>query len=137
MSTVRHGQSVSKAATSGGGRHDVLEVVEDEQRVPLVQIVVQAVAQGTAAHLAQTQRLSDGGDDEIRLAKGVEGHEPDPAQEQIGHLGCDLNGQPGLANPTGAGESQQADVGADELGSDGGDFALAANEGRERGRQIH
>ena len=104
--------------------------------MPLVQIIDQAVAQRTAAHLAQTQRLSDGGDDEIRLAKGVEGHEPDPAREHIGHLGRDLNGQPGLANPTGAGEGQQADVGADEQGSGGGGLALAANEGSEWGRQI-
>ena len=65
----------------GRGRHDVLEVVEDEQHVPLAQILGQAVAQGAAAHLAQTQRLGDGGDDETRLAEGVEGHEPDPVRE--------------------------------------------------------
>ncbi len=120
----------------GRGRHDVLEVVEDEQHLPLAQIIGQAVAQGTAAHLAQTQRLGDGGDDETRLAEGVEGHEPDPVRERIGHLGRDLDGQPGLANPAGAGEGQQADVGAEQQGGGRGSLALAADEGSERGRQI-
>jgi hypothetical protein len=70
----------------------MLEVVEDQQQAPLAQMLGQALAQGTTAHLAQIERLGDGGNDESRLAEGVEGHEPDAVRERMSYLGRDLDG---------------------------------------------
>ncbi len=120
----------------GRGRHDMLEVVEDEQHVPLMQIIRQEDAQGTAAHLVQTQRLGDGGDDEAWLSERVEGDEPDAVKEHIGHLSRDVDGQPSLAHATRPGEGEQADVGAEQQGGGRGGLALAANEGSEWVGQV-
>ena len=114
----------------------MLEVVQDEQHVPLAQIRGQEIARGPSAHLVQTQRLGNSGDDESRLAERVEGNEPDPVREGTDQLGRDLESQPGLADPTRAGEGEQADIRAEQQTGNRGGFALAADEAGEWSWQI-
>ena len=120
----------------GAGGHDVLEVVEDQQRPALPQVGGQPLGQGPTAHLAQPQRLRDRGQDKAGLAQGVEGHEPDAVREVRGDLRGDVQGEPGLADAAWAGQRQQADVRTAQQGGGRRDLAHTADEGGERHRQV-
>ena len=98
---------------------------------------VRRLAQGTAAHLAQTQRLGDGGDDESQARGGDRGARtrPRPGTASATSAATWMASRV-LPTPPGPVRVKQADVGAEQQGGGRGGLALAADEGSERGRQI-
>jgi hypothetical protein len=115
---------------------DVLEVVQDQQRLPLPEELAQALLRRPRGRLPRTESLGDGRGNQDRIADRGEGNEPDA----IGELGGDLLGdpdrQPRLADPARTGQGDQADAGPAEQGDDRRDLPLPADEAGERQRQV-
>ena len=119
----------------GGGRQDVLAVVEHEQQTPARQrrrrcsSVTDASGAGRDAQRGR-HRVGHG----RGVADGGQLDQPDPVGELVRQLGGDLDGQAGLADAAHAGEGHQP-VGAHQL-ADLLHLELAADEAGELHRQV-
>ena len=78
------------------GLGDLLQVVEHQQGVPVLQVLLEVVQQGTAGCFIDTQDLRDGGDDHPGIGNVGEGHEKSPVTELMDHLRGQLQREPRL-----------------------------------------
>ena len=109
----------------------MLEVVQDEEQLPVAQRGDQPFADWSLPMLPQAKGLSDRGRNEVRVSHGGERNEGH-AVGKVGHqiLGHP-KGQPRLAGPTGTGQREQAQVGPAQRGSHRANVALPTQEGRQ------
>jgi hypothetical protein len=118
----------------GTGRHDLLEVVEDEQHPVLADVLGEHLDRGTTSTVHDTQRASDRRGDEGRVADRFERHEPDAVGESIGRRGRELEREPCLARAARAG--QRDEPGAAQQRQRLGELPFPAHEGRQLGGQV-
>ena len=92
---------------------ELLEVVEDQQRSPVAQVVAHdvgridvAVGAGRAAH-AEAEKAHDRGRYTGRVLHGVERYEEHPSREALRGAAGGLDRQPRLAHAAGAGEGDE------------------------------
>ena len=111
---------------------DVLEVVEDEQGILPLQEVRDPLQERSMAGLTHVQRLRDRREDQGGVTDGGQRHEPDPIGKVPRGLLGDPQGEPGLADPTGSGEGQEADVVSLQQVAQGRHLALTTDERGER-----
>ena len=86
----------------------MLEVVQQEQRLPPGEGVQQALGEGEPLHLADVKGLGDGRGDEAGVGEGGQVDEADPASHGRGDGGREA----GLPGAPGAGQAHQAHLGA-------------------------
>jgi len=91
-----------------GGGQQVLEVVQDEQDLPLAQLADQVVHQGTVPGVLQPEALRDRGRHQPRVADRRQRHEEDAVRVVAGHLGGQRDAEPGLAAAARPGQRDQA-----------------------------
>ena len=116
------------------GAHHLLAVVEDQQRLPRLQMRAQRVRERLARLLAHGEHLRRLVRDERRIADRREVQEPDAVGIRVEHVGGDLQRQPRLAETAHAEQRQQA-VALEEL-SGLLELALASDERGELLRQV-
>ncbi len=141
------GAGVEAIREGAGGVDAQLEVVEDEAAAEFGEASREAIRWRVPVVDAETECLSDGGQDMGWVADGGEGNEADAVRVGRAEGMGSLDRDPRLADAAGTGQSQQADVvwesvlgrGAvrgrsEDRGDGGGDF-VAADERGERLRQ--
>src|SRR5207248_2287859 len=119
-----------------GGWQDLLEIVEQEQHVFITERGFEQIEQGPRCSLFEIEGLGDGGDDQGGVAEGGERNEVDAIGKVSEQVGGDLQGQAGFAAAAGAGEGEEADLGATQEGTDSRYLMLAPKEGRELCGQV-
>ena len=90
-----------------GAGQQVLEVVQDEQDLPLVQLADQVVHQRPVPGVLQPEALRDGRRHQLRIPDGCQRHEIDTVWVVGRHLGGQRDAQPRLAAAARAGQRHQ------------------------------
>ena len=103
------GLAATSLAEDGSSVHDLLEVVDDEQHLPVREVRDQALLE-VALGVEEPERTRDGADDETRVAHRLERHDDDAVRELVGRRRGDLLGQTRLPDPSGTGDRQQPNV---------------------------
>ncbi len=124
----------------GGGSDDVLAVVEDEEQAAVGAVFDEArggVGGGRGRGLAGDEGAlaqAEGAEDGAGNGSGVvqAGEFDDPAGFVVGRGG--VFGEAGLSRTAGAGEGDEAQPG--QVGVEGGEFGLAADEGGQAGAEV-
>ena len=89
-------------------RHELFEVVQYEQQLPLAQPGLQHVEYPRIVRLLQRQPVRDGRAEQRGITDGAQIDENDPIRKGGRLLRRHRHGQPGLAHAAGAGERDQA-----------------------------
>ena len=118
-----------------GGQH-VLEVVEQKQNLALAEIVRQRPHQILPGLLSQPERRSGGRWDKVRVRQAGEIDGERAIGERLQRLRRNPQSQPRLANPAGAGEGHQANIGPQQKRPDFLHFPLPAQKRRRRRGQV-
>ena len=113
----------------------VLEGVEDEERPALGEEGRQRLFGRAIADVPHAEGLRDGASDQARVANRGERHEPDTVRERLANRLRHPDGQPCLADPTGAGQSDKRDVITEQKGANGGHLVRSSDQWRERAWQ--
>ena len=125
------GAGPQEAAQRHSPRQGLLEVVEDEQELTTLQRLPQReVGRGVPGGL-KTHGLDDGRDQEIRVHRGGEGDE----RRRPRHLMGNRNTQSCLADPSGARQGDQPDLGVVEHVNHPAKLALTSDDRCRRSRQ--
>lgn len=141
---ARHQQPESRAALQQRGhgrgrRGEVLEIVEDQQDLPLPEDVVELVDDRTLARLTQTERLRDRRQDRRRIADRGERHEVGAIRVSVRDRARHRERQPGLADAARPDKRQQtARLGSAIVAQERrrrGDVVVAADQRRRRNRE--
>jgi hypothetical protein len=113
----------------------LLEVVQHQEQVLIGQRTPERLDQGRVDLLLDPAGLGDRGEDEGGIADGRERDEDDA----IGKAGGEVVGhgqrQPGLADPTGAGQGQDRHIRIEQQVADSRHFPVPADQGRARHRE--
>src|SRR5215217_3049635 len=115
----------------------MLEVVEDQQHVPVPEESNKRLAGRPAAPFTHLQRLRYRRGNEFRIGQRGERYERGAITERGGDLGGDPDGQPCLADAAWSGHCNQAGVAASEEVAEGCDLAPATDERRRRYGEPH
>jgi hypothetical protein len=83
-----------------GSAEHLLEVVQEQQHLPLLQLLHETLQEGLAGRLLDAQSLSDGGYNQCGIANGSQIHEKHAIEEIVPEFGCHLQAQAGFAYPT-------------------------------------
>jgi hypothetical protein len=113
-------------------REHVLDVVEDEKKLAIPQCHEQSIGKRLVSSLTDANRLGDGGNDEVRFAHWGEIDEAGAIVELGDEIRGNLSGETGLTDPTGTSQGEQRNVGLEQELTDGGKFALPADQHRAR-----
>jgi hypothetical protein len=125
------GQQVADDRRAG---HEMLEVVENEQRLPVAQEVDQRVGERPITGVKDPQDLRDRPGDEARIGDGRKRDEGRTVVEPIDHVPGHPDGEAGLPRAPRAGEGQEARF-ADQP-FDGGHIRGAPDEAGELVRDV-
>src|SRR5215469_17582450 len=90
------------------GLSKVLKIVEDQQKILLLQGHTDQLGERTGHLLAQSQRLRERGFEQCWIAKRGQGDKDRPLLKTLAEILRKLNREPCLADATGAGEREQA-----------------------------
>ena len=135
-STVRPGRRRGGRATSRRRVDDLLEVVEDEQELPVAQ---SAATEPSASERPRRFRTpSAPGDRRATRAGSRTGRGRRSRRRRRTSAARslrDLQRQARLADPAGTGQRHEADARLEQQGADSGELALAADKWRERPRE--
>ena len=126
-------------AQKPGALDEMLEVVENEQRRALAEIVEQLVLRREAAVRAvdgELDRLGEGGREEVRRGDGGERDEVDAVRVAVDAASGDLEGEPGLARPAWPDQREQAASGVLQQPVDRFELRRAADERRSWQREV-
>ncbi len=113
---------------------DVLAVVQHDHGAQLPEPVAQGRGERFLCSLLDVEHLCDVGWQLHRILNRREVDEPRPVRELRQRLGARLQGQPGLAHPTGPGQGHE--VVPSEVAHQLLDLGLTADECRELSRQV-
>jgi hypothetical protein len=109
----------------------LLDIIEEKQELALAQESTEADIRQLATKGKQSQGLRNGRENELRVEDGHEGNEADAVGEKARDITRGLERKPGLADTTGARQSEETDIIPRQEVADGGNFLFASNEGRE------
>jgi hypothetical protein len=118
-----------------GGIDHVLEVVEHEQEVSLPQHSRHPLEQRRVARPAHAERRDDGRGHERGVDDRAEGNEDDAVGEGVAHGRRGSQGEPRLADPTGASQGQESDIVPLQQVAGRGHLVLPPHQRRHRHRQ--
>ena len=107
--TFRPGHAATIAASEGRGVDDLLEVVEDEQQPPALEVCDEALLE-LALAVEEPERARDRADHVAGIPDRLQRHEDDAVRELVRRRRRDRLGEPRLADPAGAGDREQAHV---------------------------
>ena len=96
----------------------------------------QQIGYRSLAALAHAERLGNCGRHQRRVAQRPQLDPGDTVGKILRQCGGDGGGQPGLADPTGAGEGQETNLGTPQQGTRRGDLALTPHQGCRGDWQI-
>ena len=124
---VRLGQPWRREESSGAASDHLLQVVEEEQHLPLADVLGEAVL------------CAEGLGDRLRDERGVaQGGEPDPEDARLvlrDECGSRLEREPGLARAPRPGQRHESSSLLDQ-GEDRFELLLPADEGTRRAREV-
>jgi hypothetical protein len=130
------GRGGEQVADQRRGRQHLLEVVEDQQQVPIAEVPHHAAGERPVARLAHAEGLRDRRGDEVRVASRGEGDEGDAGgevrREDLGHP----QRQARLADAARTGQRQEADAPVPEEVAERGDLALPSDQRRQRNGEV-
>jgi len=137
------GQRQAIQARAGGqevghqrrGVQHLLEVIEQQQEVPVPQRVLEAIRQGLPADLVQLERVGDGRRHEVGIADGREVHEGGAVGEVAAPRRRQFHSQARLADAAGADEGEQSPGGIAEQCRQPRQLGIATEQRRGRGWQ--
>jgi hypothetical protein len=109
----------------------LLEVVEEQQELPISQRVGQPLTRRALACLPHPEGVCDRRANEVRVDDWCQGYEGDALDEFRGHVVRDLKSEPGLADATRAGQRDEADIIPAQQGRDLLRLLLATDERRQ------
>ena len=112
----------------GGRIHDVLEVVEDEQHPPHLQVRRKRLQQRLTGALPHTHRLRDRRNHKPRVGERRESHEQHAVGEVLDQLQSRLHGQPRLPRASRAGQRDHPASARPDRARQLGQLALAAHQ---------
>ena len=119
-----------------GRRGHLLEVVEDEEDLPLVEAIDELLEDRPIDGLAEATHAGEGDEDGLRVARFRQVDEPHAIAETRSGDGRGVDRQRGLARPAGSRERQDAERRVGETLLDRSELGLAADERRSFFRQI-
>ena len=108
------GSRTEQRVEQRGSRQDLLEVVQNQQRLARVQVLMEALEERIAAEIGQAQAPGEGGRHTGGISNGGEIHTPDPVREDVSAALAHLEGQTGLADTRRTGQREQPGRAADE-----------------------
>jgi hypothetical protein len=108
----------------------VLQVVDHQQPFLLAQGVLEGLDERVLGELVHAEHAGKGRHDVARVADGRQWHVEHPIWEIVQELGAHLEGQARLAGAAGAGQGEQAHVGAGQELDHLGTLYLAPDKGR-------
>ena len=120
----------------GGGVRHLLEVVQDEQQLPVAQMCLEGGEKRLGGLLAHAEGVSNGGGNQGRVGNGGQADEVDALLEVVEAVGGDVDGEAGLAGATGAGQGDEGYVRAQQQVAYGDQFLVAADERVALDRQV-
>ncbi len=135
-STLQVRTGLEQLRDRAGGRRHLLEVVEDQQDELVAQPALELVEQRLLAGLGQSDRAGDGRQGGLGVGDGGEVDEEDPVVEPLDLIGGRAERQPGLAAAARPDQRDQPDRVRRELGLDGRQLDLPADERRGRHGQV-
>ncbi|WP_345279033.1 hypothetical protein [Kitasatospora albolonga] len=91
----------------GAGLHQVFAAVQHQQQLPVGQLLDQHLLRLPGGGVGQSQRLQHRVAQQVRAAHPGQLHQPHPVGVPPGRPGRGAQGQPGLADPAGAGHRHQ------------------------------
>src|ERR687890_312961 len=97
-----------KLSDERDGGEDLLEVVQDEQKLPVPHVLPEELFERHVPTLPQAERARDLRIEEIGVGCGSERDEEDAVLEVLQHIGGSLQGEAGLARSTRPSEREQA-----------------------------
>src|SRR5215218_6883954 len=92
----------------GGCLQNLLEVVEQEEQPPLVEVVHEALKERSLSCLPHPKRLCHGREEQFGFGEGGELRKEGAVGEVLKEVCGRLQGEPCLADPARTGESEQA-----------------------------
>ncbi len=133
---ARHGDLQARARGDDrrerrGRVDDLLEVVDDEQQPAALDVGDEALLE-VALAVEEPERPRDRADHVAGIPDGLERHEDDAVRELVGRRRGDRLGEPGLADPAGAGDGEQADVVPAQQRGGFGDALVTPDQRRHR-----
>ncbi len=114
----------------------MLEVVEQQEKLLVTQVIDESLAQRASARISDTERLGNRGGNEMHVTYRGEGNEADTVREMTAYLYRDAQGQTGFTDPAGAGEREQAYVRTVEVPANGRHVPRAAEQGSQGSGQM-
>jgi hypothetical protein len=112
----------------------MLAVVQHEQQTALAEGGSERIDDGLACGFTNTDGGGDAMGDQLRVGQRSQLDQPDAVGIAVGHLGCQLERQAGLAAATNASEGKQPCLGQSPL--DLSKLYLAPDETGDRYRQV-
>src|SRR5437763_4580378 len=108
------GSRTQQRVEQRGSRQDLLEVVQNQQRLARVQVLMEALEERIAAEIGQAQAPGEGGRHTGGISNGGEIHKADPVREDVSAALAHVEGQTGLADTRRTGQREQPGRAADE-----------------------
>ncbi len=133
--SVSPGHAASSSTRAGAAVRHVLEIVQHQQHGPIAQRRPEPVDRRPVARLPHPDHPGHGRQDEVRLDERRQGHEPGVPRERRRDLLGHAQGEAGLADAAGAGQGQEAHVGAAQQLDSRVHLPFAADERGQRDRQ--
>ncbi len=108
----------------------LLEIVQEQQHLPLLQFVLQAFQKRLTTHLSHAEGLRDGCNDQRGIAYGSQIDEIEAIREQVAQLRCHLQGQARLTCTARACQRQQVHIFTTQELRDSSYLLLSSDEQR-------
>ena len=105
---LQSGRRGQQCGNQRGGRHQVLEIIDQQEHIPLGQDAIQGVQHRFSGAFKDPQCPGNRFRHQRRIGQGGQIHKPYAVGESLDHIGRDLDRQPRLAGPARSGKCQQA-----------------------------
>ena len=129
----RGGGAEQRFRELSAGGNQVLAIVEDQEDLPIADVVRERFADGPVRSLSNVEHRCHGLSQQARMYEGGQIDNPDAVGKTIEHVRGQFQRQARLAAPARAGERQQAS-GCHES-QELSDFPIAPDEVRQRARE--
>jgi hypothetical protein len=129
------GSGSQEGGQRGRGIDDLLEVVEDEQKLAVTQGAQQPRLRRLILRLPHAQDLGDHRENQVALVHRRQRNEGDAAGDAGGSIRCHPQREARLAGAAGSGEGEEPDIVTPQKGDNLGHDVFAPNEGGRRCRQ--
>lgn len=133
--SFRRGDAASSRLRSGAAASTCSKIVDDEKHLPILDERGQRLEGGLTLALDRSHRLGEGVHHQLGVVHGRQRREACAALKAVGKPLAELERQPRLADPDGAGEREQPDPAAGQERLRRRQVVLAAEQRRGRDGQ--